>query len=85
MARKKQEDRTIEAFIWRLVLTFVGLIVAVVFLRDRKEIMKSYRELRAENPFVAWIVKWAFIALMVITITTVSLIVRVSYLLLTEN
>lgn len=34
MANKKQEDRAVEILIWRLILAFVGLIVAVIFIRE---------------------------------------------------
>ncbi len=74
MANKTRDDRSVEMLIWRLILTFVGLIVAVVFLRDRKEIMTSYRALQSDSPFLAWAVKWMFIVLMIITVSTVGTI-----------
>ncbi len=77
MANKKQEDLGVEILIWRLILAFVGLIVAVIFILDRKEIMNSYRELRSQNPFLAWIVKCAFIILMIITLSTIGTIVGI--------
>jgi hypothetical protein len=70
--RKRREDQAVEALIWRLIITLLGLVVAVLFLRNRKEIMVRYRELQAESPLLAWAVKWTFIVLMIITISTVG-------------
>lgn len=75
MVQSKKEDDSIDMIVWRLILTLIGLVVAFIFIRDRKEIINSYRELKEESPFVALLVVWLFSILMLITFSTIGTIV----------
>lgn len=85
MVKKDQITKDTYSFIWRLVLTIVGLVVAVIFARNKEEILKEYEELRSQSPFLAWVVKWAFVVLMFITLSTIFLLMQVFYELFLKN
>ena len=78
MKKKSDEQRYIEATIWRIVITVLGIIVATVFLRDRKEVMKRYGELKNDSPFTAWVVSRVFALLMIFTVLSIGLIIAIS-------
>ncbi len=73
--KKGDEQKLVEATIYRIVITILGIIVATVFLRDRKEIMRHYGELKEDSPFTAWIVSRFFILLMIFTVASIGLII----------
>jgi hypothetical protein len=77
--RKEKKSSEVEAFLWRLVVTFIGLIVACVFLRNRSEIMKEYQSLKKQSPFTAWFVKWTFILLMLFTTLSLAALTYTIY------
>ena len=73
--KKSDEQKLVEATIYRIIVTILGIIVATVFLRDRKEIVRHYGKLKEDSPFTAWIVSRLFILLIIFTVASIGLII----------
>jgi len=73
--KKSDEQKEIEAILYRIIITVFGIMVATVFLRDKKEVMVRYGELKNDSPFIAWVVSRAFVLLMIFTVVSIGLII----------
>lgn len=72
-------DAEVTLLLVRLAVTVLGLILSVVLVRNWQEVKERYAELDQESPLLASLVKWAAIAIFVVTVSTISMIVVIIY------
>ena len=72
LSKKSDKEKIVEATLYRIAITILGIIVATIFLRDRKEIMKHYGELKEDSPFTAWMVSRIFFLLMIFIVVSIG-------------